>query len=399
MKKKLVPKEEITGRIERLQKELRDHYIDLILIRQNADLYYFTGTMQDAHLFVPSNGPPLFLVWRAFERALDESPLENIEPLSSLSHLPEIIRQKGLSRLKTIGFEMDSIPANLYLYYREKLWPQAEFMDVTHIIRSLRAEKSGWEIQCIREACRQVDEVLRLVPEVLKNGMNELELASIIEAELRKKGHPGYLRMRGWNQEFGSTQILSGPDAVSPSWTITPAGGKGTSPAHGIGSCNRIINLFEPVSIDMGGSVNGYLSDQTRLFCMKGLPERLIKAYEDILKLHERIARMLQPETICGDIYHWCIAEMERLGYKDFFMGHKKNQVHFVGHGLGIEIDEYPFISRNNPMPLKEGMVVAVEPKLFFPDLGIIGIEDTYLITGKGAERLTLSPQDLTIIK
>lgn len=395
--KKIIPKKEITTRIERFQKELNDHEIDLALIRQNADLFYLTGTMQDAHLFVPREGSPLFLVWRVFERATQESPLDSIEPLPSLSSLPEILRQKGLLDCKNIGLELDSLPANLYLYYKERLWHSSKFMDITPHIRTVRAVKSDWEIQSIKATCRQVKEVVDLVPDILKPGIRELELSSTIEAELRKRGHPGYLRMRGWNQEMGSCQVLSGSEAAAPSWTITPAGGRGTSPGYGLGACHRIINPFEPVGIDIGGSLNGYLCDQTRLFCLSGLPGKLSKAFEDILDFHQRIAEWLVPGAVCSDIYDWCIEEIKRLGYRDFFMGYKENQVRFIGHGLGVEIDEYPFLSMRNPMSLSNGMVVAVEPKLIFPDHGMVGVEDTYLITPKGAERLTLSPQDLTI--
>ncbi|MGB9712885.1 MAG: M24 family metallopeptidase [Dissulfurimicrobium sp.] len=393
----LTPQAELFERTRRFQGHLRDLGIELAMLRQNADLYYFTGTVQDGHLFIPAHGEPLFLVWRVFERAIKESALRDIRPLSGMSGLNEALKEKGLLDAAVVGLELDCLPAALYLYYSKNIWPGARFVDVTHAVRLTRAVKSRWEIDRIREACVQVAEAVACVQETLREGLTELELSSQIETRLRLQGHPGYLRMRGWNQECGMGHVLSGADGAMPSWTNTPGGGLGTSPAYGLGAGTRTIRTFEPVCIDFGGSSNGYLCDQTRLFCIKGLPERLLDAYKAVLEVHQGIKERLVPGASCSSIYDWAINRMEGLGYAQNFMGFGRNQVIFIGHGLGVEVDEYPFLSRKNPMPLAEGMVVAVEPKLVFPDEGIVGIEDTYLITQNGAERLTTSPQELII--
>ncbi len=394
------PASEIFDRIGRFQGYLKELGIELALLRQNADLYYFTGTVQDGHLFIPAQGEPLFLVWRAFERAVEEAALgrKYIEPLPGLSSLKGILKAKGLGDPETIGLELDCLPASLYLYYSQKLWPSAKFLDATHAIRITRAIKSPWEIERIKGACNQAATVTALVPGMLRSDIGELELAAQIEAVMRRLGHPGYIRMRGWNQECGIGQILSGPEGAMPSWTNTPGGGAGTSPAYGQGAGWRTIRPHEPVSVDVGGSINGYLCDQTRLFCINGLPSRLLDAYDAVLEVHYGIEERLVPGAACSSIYEWALDRMDALGYGQNFMGTGRNRVVFVGHGLGIEIDEYPFISRDNNMILSQGMVVAVEPKLIFGSYGLIGIEDTYLITDKGAERLTVSPQGLVVV-
>jgi Xaa-Pro dipeptidase len=391
------PASELSERTRRFQGYLRGLGIELALLRQNADLYYFTGTVQDGHLFVPAHGEPFFLVWRVFERAVKESALQNIEPLSGMSGLREALKEKGLLDAAVVGLELDCLPAALYLYYSKNIWPKAEFADVTHAVRLTRAIKSPWEIDRIREACSQVAKAVASVPDFLHEGVTGLELSARIETSLRLDRHPGYLRMRGWNQECGMGQVLSGADGAMPSWTNTPGGGHGTSPAYGLGAGQEPIMAFEPVCVDFGGSSNGYLCDQTRLFCIRGLPDRLLNAYKAVLEVHQGIKERLVPGASCSSIYDWAINRMEALGYAQNFMGFGRNRVIFIGHGIGVEVDEYPFLSRKNPMLLAEGMVVAVEPKLVFPDEGIVGIEDTYLITQNGAERLTMSPQELII--
>ncbi len=390
-----VPQTEIEQRISRLQELLAGHHISLALIRQNADLYYFSGTVQDAHLFIPAQGEPLMLVWRSFPRAADESPLKRIEPLEGLSRLADMVNAAGIAPDGTLGLEMDVLPAFFYNFYTNRTWPGISVVDITPLIREVRAVKSPWELEQVRAACRQVADAVEVVPKILKEGISELELAAAVEYMLRISGHPGYSRMRGWNQELGYGQFLSGPEGALPAWTNTPGGGRGVSPAFGINSTDRIIRAHEPVSIDLGGSVNGYLSDQTRLFSIGSLPAHLEKAFEATLQLQQEIAAMLKPGTVAGDIYDYALDFMSALDYQPHFMGTGRDRVPFVGHGLGIEIDEYPFLARGNRMTLKAGMVVAVEPKLVFPGEGMVGIEDTFLITEQGAERLTLSPQQL----
>lgn len=395
---RLVPGDEIARRVQALQGRLARSGIDLALIRQNADLYYFTGTVQDSHLLVPVEGEPLLLVWRSIDRAREESPIARIVPLPSLNSLAGILAEHGFPMPKRLGLEMDCLPAALYLFYTKKVWAQAEVVDVSPLVRGVRAVKSMWEIDRIRSACQQVAQVFSHVPDLLKPGVSELALSAEIERELRLRGHPGFIRMRGWTQEFGSAQVLSGPEGAVPSWTNTPGGGRGTGPAFGVGACSRRIGVGEPVSVDMGGLLDGYHCDETRLFFLGNPPASLVDSYRAVLRVHRGIQDRLVPGAASGEIYSWAVKEMGRLGYADHFMGILGSQVKFVGHGLGVEIDEYPFLSRRNEMILEPGMVIAVEPKLAFPGVGLVGIEDTFLVTEKGAEMLTQGGQEMCIL-
>ncbi|NPA95589.1 MAG: aminopeptidase P family protein [Thermodesulfobacteria bacterium] len=372
--------------------------IDVVLLRQNADLFYFTGTVQDAHLLIPSKGQAHYLVWRSYDRALQESPLAPlglIQPLKGLSHFAEIVRSLHLDEAAVVGLEMDVLPAGLFLFYKETLWPKAEIKDISPHVRKLRSIKDDGELKCISGAAQRVHKVLERVPEFFYTGMTELELAALVECELRKMGHCGLLRMRIWNQEMGMDQVVSGKSALSPSWTNTPVGGVGPHPAFGMGASFKKIGMSEVVSVDIGGWYCGYCCDITRPFFVGQPSSKVVEVFDIVKELMGELERRLVPGAITGEIYQYATDFMAKAGYGENFMGVGQQRVSFIGHGLGIELDEFPFISRGNKMTLESGMVVALEPKVMLPEYGVVGLEDTYLITRDGGKRLTIGEQRL----
>ncbi len=393
-----VPGAELSKRIKQFQQLLKRHKIDLALIRQNADMYYFAGAVQDAHLLIPDTGEPVMLVWRVYDRAKADSTLKHIYRLPSLRYLPELIKKHAFDKAATVGLELDCMPANMASWYSKKLWAQSNIVDISPLVRQVRAIKSDWEISQIKAASRQIQSTIAKVPNILKPGMSELEIISFIGKELQTQGHPGLIRMRTWNQELVFGQVLSGSAGVMPSWTLTPAGGLGVGPAYGLSASWRHVSINEPVCIDIGGWINGYLSDQTRMFVLGKANKEYKSYYNWILDLHHRLRDMLVPGIEARTIYEHAVRHAEQAGLKENFMGFQHDRVKFVGHGLGIEIDEYPFLAKGNKMPLLPGMVIAIEPKLAIPGLGMIGIEDTYLLTDSGAEQLTTSPQDIVTV-
>ncbi len=375
--------------------------LDVVLLRQNADLFYFTGTVQDAHFLIPSHGDAHYLVWRSYERALNESPLGEmgwVRPLRGLSHFVTIVQELGLDKAKNVGLEMDVLPAGLFLFYKDQLWPEANITDVSPLVRGLRSIKDGQEIENIKGAAERVYQVLEKAPQILKPGLTELDFAAQLECELRKRGHCGLLRMRIWNQEMGMDQVVSGSSASAPSWTNTPVGGRGPHPAFGMGASFKEIKEGEVVSVDIGGWYQGYCCDTTRPFFIGTPPSQVVDAFHVVKELMGGLEERLTVGAVCGEIYQYAVDFMERAGFKDNFMGIKGQQVSFVGHGLGVELDEYPFVSKGNKMVLQQGMVVALEPKVILSEYGVVGLEDTYLVTETKCQRLTLGEQRLTIL-
>ena len=385
-------------RILKLSSKLDKRGIDFAIIRQNADLFYFTGTVQDAHLIITKEGKAFFLVWRSFKRAKKESDLKHIYPLKGLSSLKDTLKNLDIAPPSTIGLEMDVLPTNLFLYYTQKIWPGVKTLDISPDIRSIRKNKDPFEIEEIKKACTQAENALKKVRTFLKEGLTELELSSLIEAELRKKGHPGLLRMRIWNQEMGMGQVVSGKNGTYPSWTNTPVGGVGPAAAFGMGASFKKIKKEEIISIDIGGWSQGYCCDITRPFIIGNALKKHKEVFKIVLELMHNLEEKMVPGQIAHDLYDYAINFMERAKLNDYFMGIKESRVPFIGHGLGIELDEYPFISKGNKMELEPGMVIALEPKVILPEIGVIGLEDTFVIEDKGARALTLFPRQLTII-
>ncbi len=395
---RLTPANELVARFDRLRGVMAAEGLDAVILLQNADLFYFTGTIQSGNLYVPVEGEPVYMVRRDLRRAVQESALKEIIPFASMREIPEILSRYGYRRPKRIGMELDVLPAAFLEKYR-RVFPDADFRDATPLVRRVRMIKSAYEIEIMRDAARQVDTVYRKACEVVREGLSEIELAAELEYTARLEGHPGLIRMRAFNGEMMFGHTLSGTDGAIPAYTDTPLGGLGLSPSFGQGAGRRLIGRHEPVIIDFAGSVDGYLVDQTRVFAVGGLSRELLAAYDDMLAIQERMAELMEPGAIWGDIYDACLDLAVKLGYRDHFMGFKGTQVSFIGHGIGVEIDEYPFLAAGfSGMVMEPGMVFAFEPKAVFPDVGAVGIENTFLLSDKGLERLTFSSQELVIV-
>lgn len=391
------PADEIIKRITELQRCLAQNKTDGALILQNTDLFYFSGTIQQSHLFVPASGDPVLMVRKSLERARLESALAAIVPIESPRQIPDVLRQNGHSLPECLGLELDVLPANLFFYY-QKLFPKSRLIDWSPAVRRIRCIKSPYEIGLIREAARLSDQVAGYVKEVLCEGITEIELAGKIEAYARKLGHQGVIRMRMWGNEMFYGHLMSGPSAAVPSYIASPTGGIGISPAVAQGPGNRRIKPYEAVLFDYVFAHQGYLADSTRIFALKGLPDELIRAHAAMLDLQAMLKKMALPGVAAKDIYRAALDRAGQLGYSDNFMGYGNQRVRFVGHGIGLELDEYPFLAEGQPLELQKGMTVALEPKLVFPGKGVVGIENTHVVTQKGLEQLTRFEEGIIVL-
>jgi Xaa-Pro dipeptidase len=372
--------------------------LDAVIIVQNADLFYFTGTIQSGNLYVPLEGEPLYMVRKDFLRARMESGLREVVPFSSMKDIPMVLANNSYPQPKRIGMELDVLPVNFFERYRN-VFRQGEFIDATPLIRKVRMIKTHYEIHILKDAACQVDKVCRRAREIIREGMSDLELAAELEFTARKEGHQGLLRMRAFNAELFYAHIFSGADSAVPAYMDTPLGGVGPSPAFGQGAGYKKIRRNEPIIVDFAGCLDGYMVDQTRVFAIGGISDRLKRGYEDMLLVQERMMALADNRATWGEIYEECLALAVDQGYADSFMGNKGAQVSFIGHGIGIEIDEYPFLARGfKEMTLETGMVFAFEPKVVFPGEGAIGIENTFYLTDHGLKPITYSDQELGIL-
>ncbi|MBI2353504.1 MAG: aminopeptidase P family protein [Deltaproteobacteria bacterium] len=395
---RLTPATELEYRCKKLQEHMALEGLDAVIIVQNADLFYFTGTVQSGNLYVPAEGQPIYMVRKEAGRARMESGLREVVPFGSMKDIPGILATYGYPEPGRIGLELDVLPVNLFERYR-KVYPSAGYRDATPLIRRVRMIKSHYEIHVMKDAADQVDRVYRRAEEAIREGMTDIELAAELEYVARKIGHTGLIRMRVFNGEMFYGHTFSGSDSAVPSYLDAPLGGMGPSPAFGQGASFKQIGRDEPIIVDFVGCVDGYFVDQTRVFAIGGLSDRLRTAYDDMLRVQERMKESAVAGTTWTRLYQECLGLAVELGYADNFMGFRGSQVSFIGHGLGVEADEYPFIARGfGDMVLESGMVFAFEPKVVFPGEGAIGIENTFYISNEGLKQLTHSSEELVIL-
>jgi len=391
------PKSEIDRRIAEFQRRLEGAETEAALILQNVDLFYFSGTLQQSYLYIPVSGDPLLMVRKDTRRARAESPISLQVPIRSPRQIPEILTQQGCPTPGSLGLELDVLPTNIYFGLRE-VFVDAEIKDVSLAIRGQRAIKSDYELAIIRETAKLADQVSSRVPDILTKGMTEIEMAGKLEAEARKLGHQGIVRMRLWGGELFYGHLMAGSAAAVPSYLASPTGGAALGPAVAQGSSFRRIEEGEPVLVDYVFSHKGYIVDHARIFAVGGLPDDLLAAHETMLDLQELLKKEIRPGISPGSIYQTALTWTEEKGYGEYFMGHGKERIRFVGHGVGLELDEWPILAQGQNNPVQENMIIALEPKLIFPGRGVVGIENTHRVTPSGLEQLTRFSESITIV-
>lgn len=392
-----IPRKEIEKRIGKFQLKLKEKEIEAAIIAQNVDLFYFTGTCQKGYLIIPAEGEPLFLVNKSLKRAREESPLADVRFLQSFGNLPAAL-QENIPGPKRIGLELDVLPAHLYLRL-QKIFPQAQLVDISMAIRKLRMLKSPYEIEIFRQGAEISRQMLQAVPRFLKAGKQEVVFAAEIECFLRSLGHQGAVRMRQFNQETFYGHIMSGENLTYPTFFDGPTGGPGLSPAYPQGPGWKKIQEDEMVLVDYLTVYQGYCVDSSRFFFLgNNVPDLLQKAHQVTLAIQDEVIKTAKPGVYCSEIYKLACQLAADSGFKDYFMGHGEDQAPFVGHGVGLELDELPFIADRQDYPLQEGMVFALEPKMIIPGLGATGVENTLLVTDQGLEKITVYPEDIILV-
>jgi len=392
----ITPETEIRSRISRFQSLLQREGIAAAFIQQLIDRFYFSGTIQDGVIIIPAEGVPIYLCRRSVSRAKAESPLE-ILPFRSFKEIPGSLAELGVPENAKLGLELDVIPAALYFRYNS-MFPDAEWADLGGLAREVRAVKSPFEIERIRAAGIQVGKVMELALEVLSAGMREVDFVSTLEKRARELGHQGVLRMRGFNQELFYGHIFSGEHSALISHIDAPLGGKGMNPSVAQGAGYRAIEKGDPVIVDFVGNVGGYLIDQTRVIFIGEVDDEFSEGFHQARTIQDAVISATRAGETWSSLYDVAIATAGELGVEDRFLGPPGEQVRFVGHGVGLEVDEYPFLAPRFEQDLLPGMVFALEPKIFHPGKGVTGIEDTYLVTDDGTERLTVTEREIIVV-
>lgn len=383
-----VPSTELKNRMMQFRKQMdkSNPKWEIAVIFSKINLYYFTGTMQDGMLIIPRNDDATFWVRRSYERALDESLFGKIEHMNSFRDAA-----KGMDNIPdTVYLETETVPLALYQRF-QKHFPFKNINPVDIHIAAVRSIKSEYELQLMRKAGKIHQHVLEdIVPEMLVEGMSEAELAAELFKVMIEEGHDGVTRFGMFDTEIVLGHIGFGESSIYPSYFDGASGTYGLSPAVPLlGSRKQKLKKSDMVYIDTGCGVEGYNTDKTMTYMFgRGLPQYAIDAHNKCVEIQNEIAGMLKPGALPSEIYQTIMDNLDK-DFLENFMGFGSRKVKFLGHGIGLLIYELPVIAERFNEPLQEGMVFAVEPKKGIKNIGMVGIENTFIITPNGGECIT----------
>lgn len=388
----MLMKSESEQRIARLQKTLAEKGLDGAMFIYPIDIYYFTGTRQNSVLWIPVSGAPMLLVRKSFSRAKAESPIGDIRPFPSSKEFPALFSEQ----IVKIGFTFDIVPVQQLNFY-SKLLPGREFIDISGVYREQRSVKSPFELELLKKSGAASCAVFAEVPTFLKRGMREIDIAAELECRLRKAGSEGYVRMRAYNQELFMGLAVSAGGA-SYGFFDGAVTGRGLSAASPHGASLELIRENEPILLDYSFIHNGYIIDMTRVFCFGALDPELERAYALSLEIQGAIQKALKPGAICEELFFMAAEMAVTGGFGDSFMGMPGEQAKFVGHGVGLELDELPVLAQGFKAPLQVGQTIAVEPKFVIPGKGGIGVENTFAVSENGGVKITDMPDQIVFL-
>lgn len=393
----LVPATEISARVATFQQRLFEADLDGAVILDGVNLFYFAGTRQQGLLFIPQRGRPVFFVRRSLERARQESPLESLMPVTRFEEIPPWIAGAGYGTSK-LGLSYTAAPLSIYRKL-QSIFPHTAFQDIGPTMAMVRAVKSAYEVALMREAGTRHGQIFAEIPGLVSPGMTEWQLGSAIHGEMLKRGFTGLTRLAAFNSELFAGVVSFGDSGNYPTASVGPDGLLGLGAAFPLLGGRRSLHHGEIIFVDSGFSYGGYYTDMTRIFCLGRPPEVALDAHGICLEVQEAVRKRLKPGAVPGEIYEEVYDTLiHGQGVEENFMGYGSNQVPFLGHGIGLEVDEFPAIARKIRVPLEKNMVVAVEPKKGLAGIGLVGIENTFLVTDQGGEKLTIGKDDIVAL-
>lgn len=389
---KLIPdnfKAEIEIRKKKIMKAMHDFDTDAILIAANANVYYSSGRFFRGFVYITRNGTALWFVIKpqVFEEEDDVFFIRKPEDIS------RYLADFNLESPSKIGLEENDLSYSDVIRIKN-IFPESTLTNASLILKKARMAKTEWELSEMKKDGLHQAKVYGEIKSCYKPGMTDLLLQIEIERRLRLEGSLGVSRVAGNLMEINLGSVISGDNADTPSPYEFTMGGAGVNEALPVGANGSVILKGHTVMIDMNGAFNGYQTDMTRVWSLGETSDIAKKAHDCSINILHKLEESALPGFPVCDMYRIATEIVEKDNLQDYFMGHK-SKVGFIGHGVGIELNELPVITPKSKDILEENFTLAIEPKFVIPHVGAVGIENTYIVTTAGLENITVFPEEI----
>ena len=372
----------------RIQQAMRQEEADGCLLTMKMNLYYVSGQVFNGYFYLPAEGRPYWFVKR-----LTVPETNKVHVIRKPEQMPELFRDLNLAMPRKLLLEEDELSYNECIRLQHVFRAEATG-NASALIRHIRMIKTPWEIEQMRISARRHEAVYREIPACYRPGMRDVELQIEIEKRMRMHGSLGYFRAFGSNMDIFMGSLLAGENAGEPSPFDFALGGKGIHASGPLGANGTLLREGTTVMADMSGNYTAYQTDMTRVFSIGKLPDRAYRVHRVALEIQARMERTAKPGVSCAELYRDALAMAGQEGLEDCFMG-TRFQAKFVGHGVGLEINELPVLTTRSKDILQPGMTFAFEPKFVLAGIGAVGIENTFLVTDSGVEKMTLLDENI----
>ena len=372
----------------RIQQAMRQEEADGCLLTMNMNLYYVSGQVFNGYFYLPAEGRPYWFVKR-----LTIPETNQVHVIRKPEQIPDFFRDLNLAMPRKLLLEADELSYNEYIRLQHVFRAEAT-CNSSALIRHIRMIKTPWEIEQMRISARKHEAVYREIPACYRPGMRDIELQIEIEKRMRVHGSLGYFRAFGSNMDIFMGSLLAGENAGEPSPFDFALGGTGMHASGPLGANGTLLREGTTVMADMSGNYTAYQTDMTRVFSIGKLPDRAYRVHRVALEIQARMERTAKPGVPCAELYRDALAMAGQEGLEDCFMG-TRFQAKFVGHGVGLEINELPVLTTRSKDILQPGMTFAFEPKFVLAGIGAVGIENTFLVTDSGVEKMTLLDENI----
>ena len=380
---------ELKLRRDKIRALMAGQKIDAAIITCNVNLIYTYGSVISGYLYLPLDGPA-----HVFIKRPNNVSGEYVHPIRKPEQLPDLLKEFGLPLPARLMLEGDELPFTEYTRLAA-CFPDTEVLPVgTSLIRRARSVKTEMELGFFRRSALAHARAYAQIPAVYKEGMTDRALSIEIERLMRLEGCLGIFRVFGRSMEIFMGSVLAGDNAAAPSPYDFALGGEGLDPSLPGGANGTLLKPGQSVMVDLGGNFFGYMCDMSRVYSVGRLPRQAYDAHQVCLEVQETVASMAKPGVTGEDLYNAAIGVVNRAGWADHFMGIGQ-KAKFIGHGIGLEINEAPVLAPRMKQELEPGMVFALEPKIVLPEVGPVGIENSWAVTGDGLEKLTQAPEEI----